>query len=993
MTKIKLPKNSIYIAACLLFSVTVNAQSGTGKLTGKITDSSTNQSLSAVSITALKTKLGAASIGDGTYILSLPVGTYTIRYSSSGYESQDITEIVIKKGETTFMDVTLAPKTNQMEGVVIKSIPAKKATQAAVYSKQRLSSAASDGIGADVISKTPDNNAGQILKRITGLSVQNEKFVVVRGLGAQYNQTMLNGVAMTSTETNQNAFSFDLIPAAAIDNIVVNKTATPDMPGNFAGGVVQVNTKDFPAKDFFSVGIQAAFSDQTFGKDFYSDKRSGMEWLGFGGKTRDLPDGFPKAADRVPFTNLNPQEFSRYKVQLKNNLVPVNNGPSGKDLADLNENLQFGFGKTIVFKSKNQIGIVAAVTQRKSELIEKEITYRDPKLIIPVPEVEYFSNNTRYKYSSELAGVLNLAYSFGANKITLKSLYSQVFRNNFIKRDSVIYNIDLYITAPEPGIEGFSYLTEERSLLNSILAGEHKTGQNKETILDWNINVTTNGSKFPDTRNFILLYDGKSNYSTGLSGTNFPIYIRTSSRVWSDAKDLITGGAFNLTSVFKLFKTKQIIKGGILFQNRQRSSLATVLPLDIPDPSPIDSVLSPSKYSIQTTVGQLLQETGNYIANTSLQAAYESIEHKWGKYLRIIWGMRFENYQQSSNAYQPLYDPNFQSPELLPVRFATRSSFDFLPSINIIYSPTKSINFRAAYSKTVIRPDLRDIIGTTRFDFQLLQVSTGNPELKSTGVTNYDFKFEFFPAAGEILSFGAFYKKMIDPIEYGQIPPINVFIGRLAVNTGDAFVRGLEAEFRKKLDFISFAPWLKNITVFGNGALLKSSVKDKIIYNPFYDFSPAHPLTGQPKYIINGGLSISAFKNTFEVTASYNRTGDYIDQLGSSDFLVGQNSKPYGKPLLQIPNYILQARDIIDVSIRQALLKGKALIKVNIGNLLSKPLLIYQDFDGNDKFNDPIKITTGPRSTNPGVITGGIDNIFSLTNGQRNFSLAFTYTF
>ena len=986
----------VFAAAWLLcMSVTAVAQTGNfGKLTGKVTDSSTNQSLLGVSIVPKGTNKGVASINDGSYILSLPAGTYTIRYSYSGYATKEITEVVIKRSETTFMDIFLTPKKNELVNVVVTAT-ARRAVQAAVYTKQRLSAAASDGISAELINKTPDNNAGQILKRVTGVSVQNDKFVVVRGLGAQYNQTMLNGVSMTSTETNQNAFSFDLIPAAAIDNIVVNKTATPDMPGNFAGGVVQVNTKDFPASDFFSVAVQTGFSDQTYGKDFYSDKRGNLEWLGFGGKSRDLPNGFPKAADRVNFTNLNNQERIRYLRTLKNNLVPVNNGPSG-----LNENIQFGYGKTIRFGDRNQFGIVAAVTQRKTELIEQETTTRELEITGLQPDgtlagnVNYYSQNTRYRYASEFSGVLNLAYSFGSNKITFKNLYSQLFRNNYIKRDSVFFE-NVYQTPGPAGIQGFSYLTEQRGLLNSVLSGEHKTGLNNETQLDWNINVTTNNAKLPDTRNFLLnSVDDKGNFTGRNQGVAVPFLIRLASRTWSKSEDLITGGAFNLSTVFRLFDVKQVLKGGILIQNRRRRVAADVLPIILGSiSSPLDSILAPSQFYLGGSdiliAPDIIEKAGNYNANTSLQASYVSIENKIRNTLRIIWGLRFENYQQAVSVYKSLYNPSFQNPEFLPLQFASRTTFNFLPSINVVYTPVKTINVRAAFSKTVIRPDLKDLVANYSYDFQSFRFVTGNAELKSTSISNYDLKFEWFPTAGEILSLGAFYKTMIDPIEYGENREVNTFIGRLAINTGDAMVKGVEFEFRKKMNFIPSAEWMNNITIFGNGALLKSEVKERVIYNSYFNFSPTHALTGQPKYIVNGGISISALKNTFDATFTYNRTGDYISQLGSSDFVVGV--LPADRKLLQIQHYILQARDIIDVSVRQSFLKGKALIKFNIANLLGKPLIIYQDYNGNDKLDAPMKIDI--TTTGQGAILSGVDNISSATNGQRTFSCSFSYTF
>ncbi len=977
----------------LIFYSSVSlAQKGNGKLTGKVTDSSTTQGLSGVTIAPGKSgSKGVASINDGSYILTLQPGTYSVRYSYTGYVTKGISEIIIRSGETTFMDVMMVPSLNTMTDVVVTS-SAKKEAQSAVYNRQRITAAASDGISQELISKTPDIDGGQVLKRITGVSVQNDKFVVVRGLGAQYNQTMLNGVAMTSTETNQNAFSFDLIPAAVIDNIVVNKTATPDMPGNFAGGVVQVNTKDFPSKNFISIALQGGFSDKTYGKDFYADERGKLDWLSFGGEGRDLPPGFPTTLDRANIGNLNKQERIRSLKTLKNNLAPISQGASMP-----NENIQLGFGKTIRLGKKNQFGIVAAFTQRKSELIERETSMRDPEGFTAgttnVPRFKYFSDNTRYKYSSELAAVINLAYSFGNNKITFKNLYSNVFRNSFVKRDSV-YTTLLDNFPDGTRVEGFAYIIEQRSLLNSILSGEHKLGAKKETQFDWNVNVTRNNSEFPDTRNFLMSYTGvgpEKRYTTADKGISLVQILGSSSRLWSKSTDLITGGAFNLSTIFNIAGNKQIVKGGVLFQNRQRSATGTALPYVGVNKYSIDSVLSPVNYSEGLDIliaNDLTDQAGNYAANTSLQAVFESIENKIGKKLRIIWGVRFENYQQSINVFKPVFNPNFRYPELVPSKFESRNTSNFLPSVNIIFSPVKAVNFRGAVSKTVIRPDLKDLAQFTRFDFQSFQLTTGNPDLKNTLITNYDLKFEWFPSAGEIVSFAAFYKKMLDPIEYGQVTAENNVIGRLAINSGEATVNGVEFEMRKKMNFIPFAPWMQHVTLFSNGSLLKSQVEDRIIYNPFFDFSPSHRLTGQPNYIINGGVSISAFNNSFEATFTYNRSGDYINQLGSSDFV----ANPVGKPLLLVPHFWVQARDIIDIGVRQSFLKNKAQIKLNISNILSKPLIIYQDFDGDNKLGTPFKIDSR-YGAGEGMVLSGVDNVSSLTIGQRTFFLSFSYTF
>ncbi|MBA4166173.1 MAG: TonB-dependent receptor [Chitinophagaceae bacterium] len=973
---------------CFGIAQTVLAQSGMGKLTGKISDASNNETLNGVSVSVKGVKRGTSTIPDGSYILALPSGTYTLRYSYTGYQVKEITGVSIKAGETNFLDVLLQTNTQQMAGVVVTA-SVKKETAASVYSMQKRSAAASDGISLEAIRKTPDNNAGQILKRVTGVNVQDNRFIVVRGLNDQYNQTMLNGVPMTSTETNRNAFAFDLIPAAIIDNITINKTATPDMPGNFAGGIVQINTKDFPAKDFYSVLIGAGFSDQTLGKDFYADKRGKFDILAFGGNSRDLPKGFPTNASRIPIVYMNIQEQTRYLKMLNNNLPPVNHGPSRP-----NENFQFGFGKTIKLRNDHQLGIVAAVSQRKTELIEQETTAREPifsEQTIPdtLQGLGYYSENLRYRYSSDFGAVANIAYRFGNNKIFLKSLYTRVFNNQFIFRPTLF--IESFQTAGAAPLEGYSYLVEQKSIFNTILGGEHRTGNNNETRLDWNVNVTANNTQFPDTRNFLFARDTVSSILQNNGNASYRDALAGGSRLWSGSNDLIYGGAFNVTSPFTFFY-KHLFKAGMLFQNRHRTVTGTGIPLTRLY-GKLSDVLAPESFSpedaqVSTISAAQVTSSSNYLASTGLLAAYESIENKIGKKLRVIWGARLENYQQSLNVYTPTYINDFEEPLPLINQAGARTTFNFLPSLNVVYSPVSSINVRAAYSNTVIRPELRDIAAFVRYDLQTFSLNQGNKYLKSSTIKNYDLKFEWFPSAGEIISASLYYKQIKDPIEYARGPAgTDNEIFRTPVNAGDAYVKGIEAELRKKIDFIAALPWLSHVTLFGNGSILRSDVKRKDIKNEFFDYVGEHKLTGQPDYIINAGASILLFHNTFEATGSFNRTGDYISELGSSDFT---RSLADGTLIQKVPNYRVRSRNLVDLVLSQALFNDKLRIKFNVSNLLKEQYILYQDLNNNNKYDTPVTIDKTKLEKN---YKDGIDNTPFIIKPQRTYSLSFAYTF
>ena len=964
------------------------SQTATGKLAGRITDAVSNEKLQGVSVSVKGTRFGTASQQDGSFLLVLPVGTYTVTFSISGYASVDITGVEIKKGETNTVPIILTASAKQIDTVrVVYSI--RRATQAAVYNLQKRASGAQDVISVEAIVRTPDTHVGQIGKRITGVSMQDNRFVVVRGLAEQYNQTILNGVPMTSTETDRNAFSLDLIPAVVVENIIVNKTATADMPGNFAGGLVQVNTKDFPTDNFISVTAQASFFEQTIGKDFYSDKRGSLEWLGLGGKQRNLPAGFPKPTSRVPLISVNAQERVRYLSMLPNNLAPINQGPSS-----LNHNFQLGFGKSYKFENGSQFGIVAAVTQRKSELIEQEITARPLGIGVGGNNgfefINYYSENKRYNFESVLGGALNLAYRFGTNKISLSNLYSNIFRNTFLDRPFAdVEAFDVLGNGPGIRVAGTTHFIDERRILNNILSGEHRTGNKNETTIQWNLNASLYETQNPDTRNFLYKKVDSTGYLLGNNNSGLAQALSTQSRLWSKNRDFIYGGAFNTTTVFRLSKQKQVFKAGFFFQNRKRNASGLLVPYYAPQ-GVLDSLLSvtnlfpggPLDYT--TSIAAIAGQVGNYTAGSSLIASYASVENNIGEKIRLIWGLRMENYHQFVNVFSPFFFNGFQQPDLLPGLFTSRNSFNFLPSVNFVYNLSDKINLRAAYSATAIRPELKDLAPFQSYDFRTLQVTQGNSELRSTSISNYDLKFEIFPVAGEIISIAGYYKKLRDPIE--KVPGTDNDPAIRPLNTGEAVVYGAEAEIRKKLNFLPFAKWMENVTIFGNGSLIKSEVKEGLLNNLSIRQVTKHTLSGQPNYIINAGISITSFKKSFELTFSYNRSGDFISQLGSFNVV----TLPNGNTTPTTPNFRVRARDIADLVITQTLLKKNGKLKLSISNLFQARYIVYQDLNGNGKFDEAARID---KTQTDHRIAAGIDTTPSDITPQRSISLSFTYNF
>ncbi|MFN5033330.1 MAG: TonB-dependent receptor, partial [Bacteroidota bacterium] len=232
---------------------------------------------------------------EGKFYTKLEGGKkYTFKVTNTGYEAKQIADIFATPNQENILEIVLqeSSKTN-LQSITLTSSSRRQENTSALLSFQRNNISLSSGLAADFIRRTPDKNTGEVLKRVSGTSIQDNKFVVVRGLSDRYNAALLNNAQLLSSEPDKKAFSFDLIPSLMVDNIIINKTATPDLTGEFAGGLVQINTKDVPARSILTVGVSWGLNNQSTGKDFTSNTRNSTDWLGFDDGTRSMPAGFP----------------------------------------------------------------------------------------------------------------------------------------------------------------------------------------------------------------------------------------------------------------------------------------------------------------------------------------------------------------------------------------------------------------------------------------------------------------------------------------------------------------------------------------------------------------------------------------------------------------------------------------------------------------------------------------------------------------------------
>ncbi len=894
-----------WIVILLMISVSsLQSVAQKGRIEGKITDVKTGAPLSGISVLVKETGKGVSSAVDGHFVLNVETGKkYTIVISSTNYQGKQIDEAEVGKDGVLYLDMALEAKIKQGAEVIVRATSAKRETAASLIAFQKNTNTVASVISAEAIRRSPDKNTGEVLKRTPGASIQEGKFIVVRGLADRYNQAMLNGILLTSTEPDRKTFSFDMIPSSMIDNIIINKAFVPEYPGEWAGGLIQVNTKDIPSKNFLNIQLGTGFNTQTIGNTFKEYKGGKTDWLGIDDGTRALPNGYTTKSN---FDVLAPAEKTAIGKQMSNIWTAT------ETTAPLNLSFQAngGFtGKLLGKKVGGILGITYNKTNRQLRLMNRQNT-----LSGNVFSVNFDFADTRYQQDVSVGAIGNVTLQFNPrNKVSVKSIVNLNTANYFTGRSGDDFVRDESLQGSELSFKQNTFFTVQTS-------GDHQL--TKPLKLKWYGAFNILDGYIPDQRRILYskVRGSSTPYSMVISNT---LSQQSGSRIFQNLSDYIYTAGGDLAYDFQLFKLKQTLKGGYMLQIKDRlydaKLFANYLPLDNPALRllPADQAFAPSNFGNGT--GTLLGfdaikgNTFRYMANTILNAGFLQLDNQLSSALRVVWGVRLEHFDQLVGSVKK-FDPRHTYSKVL----------DVLPGLNANYKLNNKTNLRFSASQTVIRPELRELSFLNIYDFELNASVQGNPQLKRTKVTNLDLRYEFYPRSGEVFNVGVFYKQFEKPIE--QI--FNEGSGGSSTfsfqNAAKAKVYGAEVEVRKKLDF---AKALKNFTVQANASYIYSRVEDAKL-------SVNRPLQGQSPYVLNASLLYDLEKAGFSATLLYNRIGERI-------YLVGDISAGAGSPdIYEAP------RDLIDFQMSKKVLKSKGEIRLNISDLLNQRQYFYQNADG-----------------------------------------------
>lgn len=879
------------------------SQAQKAKLTGKIT-SVKNEALIGVSISLQSDKSQATKTDvEGRFSFNIDINkNYTLILTYVGYQSKTIENVIAQKaGEDIILDVLLEENNTRLTDVVVTSNKSsnKGATDNALIAFQKNTNTVASVISAETIKRSPDRNTAEILKRTPGASIQEGKYIIIRGLSDRYNQAMLNGILLSSTEPERKTFSFDLFPAQIIDNIIINKAFVPELPGEWAGGLIQVNTKDIPSKNFFNVQLGASANSLITGKDFFKDKGGKTDWLGIDDGTRALPTGYTTKSN---FDTSSISAKTALGKTMASNWAPVLTTAKPNISVQMNG----GFAGTIWGKKiGGMIGVSYANSHRFQENTNNQNGITDEKFnpITALKDSKYFQDINM----GALAGLS--IFLNPLNKISYKAIVNV--------KTSNVYNARLGKDfSRQDLVKGNEFVFGQNVFFSNQLNGEHSLSQKLK--FNWYGAFNILDAYTPDQRRIMYTKSltGNDPYVLNISNT---LSQQSGSRIFQTLSDYIYTGGGDLSLKLK----QQTIKAGYMIQVKDRLYDAQLFAITMPIDNaalrllPAESAFVPDNFGTGTdnkfAFNSIQNRNFRYVANTILNAGYLQFDNKLSEGLRIVWGLRVENFDQLVGSVKK-WDP----------RHTYSKVTDYLPGVNATIKLNQKANIRITGSQTVIRPELRELSALNIYDFELNASVSGNPSLKRTKITNTDLRYELYPAAGEMFTVGVFYKNFSNPIEsiFQEGAGGSSLFSFQNVRNATAF--GLELEGRKKIN--------KRFTIQANASYINSKIDDASL-------NISRSLQGQSPYIINAGLLYDVLEKGFNTTVLFNQVGKRI-------YLVGDIQAGAGTP-----DVYENPRSLVDFQMSKKFAKNKAEIKLTISDLLNQRQIFYQNNNSNTDYN------------------------------------------
>ena len=904
-----------------------------GIIKGTVYDRLTNEPLVGATVMCDISGAGTATDIDGNYSLRLPSGKYSLSVKYIGYCDTIVTRQIPSGDEIVVVDFLMNPDTATLSEVTVTA-EARKDTETAMIEEEKQSDVVQTGVSAQQIARTQDKDASEVIRRVPGISIIDDKFVMVRGLSQRYNNVWLNGSAVPSSEADSRAFSFDIIPSSQLDNIVIVKSPAPEYPSDFTGGFVMIKTKYNPVKTGLDLSLGTTINDMTHFRDFrYS---------------HNVPSFLPGIIDGSHYYSGGFKSHLKEYDGYPGRIDVMNNGFNNdwrvydkKPVGDLKIN--GAYNNKWEFESGATLGLLGSINYSNSyrTLIDMENSLYGPYDVTnDTPVFLRKATDNQYTNDIKFGALLNLSFIpvNHNHRLEWKNIFNRIVKNRYSDREG-------FNSQPD-NIRDMEYYYSTRNTFNTQLTGRHEFSSS--ALWDWSAGYAYSDRDMPDRR-LVQLTDRTDN-RMGIYRIN-----REFTRLREHAASLNN----NYRHEFIFGEIHPLIKTGIYGEYRTRDydvrefqygwqpdnnlPAGFMFSGDIPGEVLLPENYGPDKLYLYENVNFL----NSYKASCSQIAVYVGINIPW-KSFTFYGGVRYEYVDQLLRMNTRQAEESLQNTHYYYK--------DFFPSVNLNYRFNDFHQLRAAYGRTTNRPEFRELAPTVYYDFDLGSSVMGNYDLKAAYIQNFDIRYEWYPSKNELVSIALFYKKFTHPIEWTYTVAGGTDLVYSYVNARGADNYGIEIDIRKNLGFIG----LDDFSISFNGSWIKS----KVTFDGGNNID--RPMQGQSPYLINTGLFYN--KSGWSAAILYNRIGKRIVGVGNK---YGTASDGTAR---NIPNSYEMPRNALDLSFGKKFRHWE--VKAAVRDLLAERYLFKQiedvvTLEGNKHIEE---VT---RSYKPG----------------RNFNLSISYSF
>lgn len=891
----------------------VSAQKGT--IRGTILDKLTKETIIGANIMIDGSDLGAVTDINGQFeIKEINPGFYALTISYVSYKTIKITDLEVISDKTTLINLDLEEDLVNLGEVTI--VAARETnTNIAIISDIRRSFQVVSGLSAEQISLSLDRDAAQVVKRVPGITITDNNFVQIRGLAPRYNPVQLHNAFAPSVEADVKSFNFNILPSSQLDRILVYKSPSPDISGEFSGGLVKIFTKSIPEENSISLDYSTQFRQNTTFNTFINQERSSSHWTGFNNGMLDLPANFPKT---LRDSRLTRNEIVQAGRSLVNTWEPETRDAGLDQRIGVTGAFRFNIGDKI------KIGNITSLNYSNSfsNFGIARADYNEQDKLTGNRSIIFNYNDQQYTQSIRSGLLHNWAFKFGDNhQLEFKNLFNQNAISQYVDR----YGTNLEAQQFADLAFG-SYDQVYRGIYSGQLLGNHSF-KDETMKVEWMVGYNTSNRDQPDYKRYRKDID--------VSNGDEQLYIPPGQavsdflgRFYSEMTENALTGSFGLSKILKIKGLPDFapeIKAGGFYEKKERSfaarNIGYVRPVigfnDALGRLEIWDLFATQNINFESgiRIDEQSNPSDSYTASNELLAFYGMVNIPVTKKISAVVGARYENNIQILNS------ATFTN-QLVNVNYPVSR---LLPSANISYNITEKSLFRLAYGETLNRPEFRELAPFGFYDFNTNFTNRGNPFLETPTIHNADFRFETYPKATETVSLALFYKYFINPIETVFIPGAGSQGAKAFTfgNAASATTYGVEVEVKKSLNGLTNSAFLDRINLIFNVALIKSEVSLGAIA---IGQSSNRPLQGQAPYIVNSTISYKDDAKGLQINALYNVVGKNI-------IFVGFDSYP---DIYQMPRGILDFTVVKRVSDRFKL-------KLGVSDILNQKNIFLQD--------------------------------------------------